>query len=252
VYIAGKSDNAGMTYPGGKNGSGVYQKLINLMPPHDVYIEPFLGSGAILRMKRPAPVANIAADVDTAVVRKFFAGVDLPGLLVVQLDARILLRRVFERPAAFGVADPARVLVYCDPPYLFDVRSTKQRIYRHEYGEPEQHARLLDTLKELPCMVMISGYWSQLYADSLAGWRTASFNAQTRSGRTAREWVWMNFPEPVELHDYAFLGDDYRQRERIKRRRLRWRNRLATMPSLERYAILSEIDRLRGGQQGQE
>jgi len=42
------------TYPGGKNGAGVYQKIINLMPPHDVYIEPFLGGGAVMRLKRPA------------------------------------------------------------------------------------------------------------------------------------------------------------------------------------------------------
>ena len=42
-----------MTYPGGKRGAGVYQTIINLMPPHDVYIEPFWGGGAIKRQKRP-------------------------------------------------------------------------------------------------------------------------------------------------------------------------------------------------------
>jgi site-specific DNA-adenine methylase len=43
-----------MTYPGGKNGSGVYQQIINQIPPHEIYVEPFLGGGAILRMKKPA------------------------------------------------------------------------------------------------------------------------------------------------------------------------------------------------------
>ncbi len=28
-----------MAYPGGKNGAGVYQTLINLIPPHEVYID---------------------------------------------------------------------------------------------------------------------------------------------------------------------------------------------------------------------
>ena len=37
------SDAFDMTYPGGKSSAGVYQKIINLMPPHEVYIEPFLG-----------------------------------------------------------------------------------------------------------------------------------------------------------------------------------------------------------------
>ena len=41
-----------MTYPGGKNGAGIYQRIINHMPPHKTYIEAFLGSGAVLRNKR--------------------------------------------------------------------------------------------------------------------------------------------------------------------------------------------------------
>ena len=52
-----------MAYPGGKNGSGVYQTIINLMPPHEVYIEPFLGAGAVMRLKRPA-ARNIGIDLD--------------------------------------------------------------------------------------------------------------------------------------------------------------------------------------------
>ena len=59
-----------MVYPGGKNGSGVYQTIINLMPPHEVYIEPFLGSGAILRMKRPA-LRNIGMDRDPDALKQF-------------------------------------------------------------------------------------------------------------------------------------------------------------------------------------
>jgi DNA adenine methylase len=43
-----------MTYYGGKNGSGVYQKIISLMPKHRLYAEPFLGHGAILRNKKEA------------------------------------------------------------------------------------------------------------------------------------------------------------------------------------------------------
>jgi hypothetical protein len=31
-----------MPYPGGKGGDGVFQTIINRMPPHRVYAEPFL------------------------------------------------------------------------------------------------------------------------------------------------------------------------------------------------------------------
>jgi DNA adenine methylase len=57
-----------MSYPGGKSGAGVYQTIINHMPPHRVYIEPFLGGAAIMRNKRPASL-NIGIDRDPAAVR---------------------------------------------------------------------------------------------------------------------------------------------------------------------------------------
>lgn len=55
-----------MAYPGGKNS--VYQKIINLIPPHRVYIEPFMGSAAIARNKRPAQ-ENYLIDLDPEVVK---------------------------------------------------------------------------------------------------------------------------------------------------------------------------------------
>ena len=51
----------------------------------------------------------------------------------------------------------------------------------------------------------------------------------------------MNFPPPLELHDYRYLGRNFRERERIKRKKLRWLNRLHRMDSLERHAIMMAI-----------
>lgn len=51
----------------------------------------------------------------------------------------------------------------------------------------------------------------------------------------------MNYPEPAELHDYRYLGADYREREQIKRKKLRWVRRLRAMPQLERYAVLAAL-----------
>ena len=63
-----------MPYPGGKNGAGVFQKLINMIPPHETYIEPFLGGGAIMRLKRPA-MLNIGVDLDRAVIDRWWDAV---------------------------------------------------------------------------------------------------------------------------------------------------------------------------------
>ena len=51
----------------------------------------------------------------------------------------------------------------------------------------------------------------------------------------------MNYPEPFELHDYSYLGENFRERERIKRKKDRWRLKLQSMPALERFAILSVL-----------
>jgi len=222
------------SYPGGKNGSGVYQAIINLMPPHRVYVEPFLGNGAIMRLKRPA-IANIGIDSDDHVLA-LWRGNEVPRLTLRKADA-------LEYLAADGFAPST--LIYCDPPYLMSTRSSQRPIYRHEFSDEAQHTELLTIIKRLNCMVMISGYYSDLYTRELAGWRTATFQAQTRGGTTATEWVWMNFPEPLELHDYRYLGGNFRQRERIKRKQNRWRARLLRMNSTERYSMLATLEELR-------
>ena len=59
------------------------------------------------------------------------------------------------------------------------------------------------------------------------------------------EWLWMNFPSPFELHDYRYLGENFRERERIKRKKERWVSRLSRMDALERHALISAVGELR-------
>lgn len=215
-------------YPGGKGGAGVYQAIINQMPPHEVYIEPFLGAGSVLRFKRSA-AENIAIDRDPSVIAAFGVGLAAPPeLTVLQADAIGFL----EARQWTG-----RELVYCDPPYVMSARRYDKAIYAHEMSDSD-HERLLAILKRLPCLVMISGYPSPLYAAELSTWRLVMFTAATR-GRPALEYLWCNFPEPKTLHDPRYLGDDYRERERIKRKAARWQARFAALDPLERQAVLS-------------
>jgi site-specific DNA-adenine methylase len=223
-------------YEGGKGGSGVYQQIINQIPPHDLYIEGFAGGFAIGRYKRLA-AASIAIDADAAVCSQLRT-LGLPGLTVINGDTISLFRSII---ADSGVAGQ-RIFVYLDPPYLFDVRSDQRPIYAHEFGRVDQHQALLDLIKSLKCKIAISGYWSELYALELDGWRTVSFNSVARSGDVRREFLWMNYPEPVALHDYSYLGSNFRERERIKRRITRWSARLQRMDVLERRAVLLAME----------
>jgi site-specific DNA-adenine methylase len=222
-------------YPGGKNGSGTFQTIINQIPPHDLYVEAFAGSGAILRRKKPA-AATIAIDDDASACEALKDVV--PGLIVVNGDATRLLRSVIAR-SVIARSDFARsrIFIYADPPYLFSTRASKRPIYKKEFGTVPQHKRLLKLLKSLDCMVMLSGYWSDLYEKELKDWRVVSYNSVTRSGDVVREYLWMNYPEPVALHDYSFLGSNFTERQVIKRQIQRWQDRLKRMPPLKRRAL---------------
>jgi DNA adenine methylase len=217
-----------MQYDGGKGGSGVAQWIINQIPPHRVYIAPFWGMDAVFRAKKPAS-RSIGVDADEQVA---IAWQGVPGVTVMHGDALEFLSAYDWQGDEF---------VYCDPPYLMETRSYQRPLYRVEFADMEQHQALLHLLKTLPCPVAISGYWSRLYASELATWRTSSFNTIKRSGEPATEWLWMNYPQPVALHDYRYLGANFRERERIKKLKARWIRRLRGMPTLQRQALMAAL-----------
>lgn len=223
-----------MSYPGGKSGAGVFQTIINLMPPHRVYIEPFLGGGAVLRHKRPASL-NIGIDLDAEVIKAARRG----KIAELGIESfRFEVGDAFEFLLSYPFAGDE--LVYCDPPYMHETRG-RSDIYRFEMAD-RQHVELLAVLRRLPCLVMLSGYWTELYGVSLKGWNADSFQAMSRAGRPRTEWIWYNFPAPVALHDYRYLGRDFRQRDRIRRKKQRWTDRLRRLPILERQALLAAIE----------
>jgi hypothetical protein len=136
-------------------------------------------------------------------------------------------------------------LVYCDPPYVISTRSKTQHgcggslRYKHEMADVD-HRRLLRVLQELPCRVIVSGYDSALYRDALKTWIHTTFPAMTRKGPKT-ESLWCNFAPPMELHDYRYLGEGFRERENTKRLIRRWRGKLERMPRLRRQALLAAI-----------
>lgn len=247
-----------MGYPGGKAAAGVYQTIINQLPPHRVRIVPFAGEGGVSRKMRPAEQI-IALDLNRQALAKW-SGRRSPT--AIRSDASRLhsgLNLIHGCGVEFLESYPWRgnELVYADPPYMLEARSTPQRYYRHELwdmtcstatpddrarrqADRKAHARLLKALCRLPCPVALSGYMTDFYTCRLADWRLITFRGQTRAG-CSTECLWMNYPTPTALHDYSHLGEDFRERERIKRKARRWATKYSDLPTLERQAILSAM-----------
>jgi len=243
------------TYFGGKGA--VFREIINRIPPHAGYVEPFVGKGAVLRAKLPANV-NIGVDIDPAVIAGFpdiasnIAGPDDAGqsCRVVELadtcdagPAKISLycEDALEWLDGHRHAITPNTMIYLDPGYLMSTRKQQRDSYRYEFATEKQHGALLDLIKPLDCMVMVSGYWSQLYSQELSGWNTHNFQAVTRGGTLAEEWLWYNYATPNELHDYRWVGEDFRQREKYKRRRQTVLGKLERMDPQERKAAILQI-----------
>lgn len=142
---------------------------------------------------------------------------------------------------------PNDTVMYCDPPYLLSTRKGR-RYYEHELSESD-HSTLLAELLQAKCRVLISGYPSDLYSWTLHGWRCLEYLTMTRGG-IRREYLWCNFPEPSELHDWRFSGLDFRQRFNLKRFVRRWLARIDLMPSRRRGYVLSELEAAIAKRQG--
>lgn len=246
------------SYFGGKGGC--FRNLINQIPPHDTLYVPFAGHCAIVRnIRRPKRV--FLNDLDAAVVAWWRRQLDVSTRKSESLPATTpnseseysgsqititrrcgiecldeLGRDARREAAAAGVSG---AFVYLDPPYLQSTRKSESR-YRHEMTH-DDHVRLLDVAKSLPCRVMISGYSSKLYAKQLADWRHFDFPSMTRGGK-AIEHVWCNYPEPTELQDYRWLGRDRRERFKLLRRERNMIQKLSRLTAIERNALLTAVD----------
>ncbi|WP_225322384.1 DNA adenine methylase [Klebsiella pneumoniae] len=241
-----------MSYLGSKAASGVYQKIIAEMPPHDTYIETHLGGGAVMLRKPPAR-QNWGVDIDPETVEAFNQGnpdfLDTLGdsLFIDVGDAVDFLEARLRRHAVDGKTElerMGRVLIYADPPYLPETRSSSTR-YRYEYSV-EDHKRLLMRLRDLPdnVSVILSGYPSELYDRLLPDWRSREFQAMTRGG-VRTEKIWMNYPQGA-AYSHTFAGKDYNDRYRIKRKAQRWKEKFAALPPAERLAIMVALSSVEG------
>lgn len=218
------------TYNGGKAANGTFQKIINHIPKCDLYVEPFLGNGSIFHNLK-LPALSVVNDIDTAVIDAFvFASAANESIIV----KNTCYQNIIE---AYDSAKNA--VFYFDPPYRFETRLSQQKYYKHDWTDRE-HDIFLQRIQSMESNVILSHYPCSFYDKGLKDWRTFDFESMTRNGlRTER--IYMNFAKPEILQDYKFLGENFTDRQRIKRKIKRHIARLEELQEDERTGILSAL-----------
>ena len=227
-------------YFGGKAGPGTYQNIINHIPPHRVFMTLFAGNCGIYKHIRPAEF-TIINDIDRDVIAAWDAtGIGLRGdVTLLNVDARSFLREDLEKPEYYRQKE--HIFIYLDPPYLMGTRRSQIEIYKHGLSI-EDHTDLLSIISAMShYKIMISHYPCDLYDTMLSEWNTFGFQSNTRQGMV-NERIYMNYELGDKLHDYQYIGENFRIRERHLRIKRNFFAKLDRMEPLLRNSILQEYE----------
>jgi Site-specific DNA methylase len=78
--------------------------------------------------------------------------------------------------------DSPDTLFFVDPPYVHSTRKMGGACYRHEMTD-DDHVQLLDNLRNMQGMVVLSGYPHPMYEDALKHWQRIETQSRIAAGR---------------------------------------------------------------------
>lgn len=122
-----------------------------------------------------------------------------------------------------NLKDYENTFMYLDPPYLAETRAKGARnVYGKEMSDPEQ-IRLLNTIQQAKCKIMLSGYKSELYDRYLLPYGFKRYKLcdivkscqYVKNGKKdiAEEFIWVNYQLPdtakylISLKEYDFCQE---------------------------------------------
>jgi len=228
-------------YLGRKGGSGVAEWIINKMPKHDIYIEAFMGCGVISSKKTMSIIDNIGIELDSTLCTELT--MRYQNFTIINDDVLKQLPTLLE----MSILQKKQICVYLDPPYLPETRTDYAASnYKHELTK-EQHIQLLSMLEHFSkCSnihFLISGYKSELYMSMLESWNYFEFQTMSRGGKRM-ESLWTNFnPDDFIKHTYDYIGNNFTDRQRIKRKVKRWKDKFNKLLFDEKYVIFKELEK---------
>lgn len=222
-------------YFGGKSGNGTYQTIINHIPPHDVFYSLFLGNCGITRHIKPAKL-NILNDIDPEVIQAW-EKLKLPAYYSLRNENAIDILR---SSIAQNFDTAVKKFFYLDPPYRLSSRKSQIKVYNFEMTDNDHSDLLSQIVTMKDDLIMISHYPDPMYNEALKGWHTKDFYSMIRNG-LALERIYYNYTLTDKLHDYSYIGNDFREREKNNRIKNNMLKKIKHLPPQLRNSIIQDL-----------
>ncbi len=213
-------------YIGNKDFSNVIHFLVNRLPKSERYFSLFYGSGGLEKSIYTAAAHFICAEKNPD-CKKYETSMST----IEYYDYKDLLEE-----NVFTQED----FVFADPPYMFSTRRDARKYYKFEF-DLNDHIEFLNYMISLPCRIMITHPECDLYNEYLKDWKRVDLKYMTQQGWFT-DSVYMNYePDEMELLNYDCLGNDFVDRQRIKRQRKNIVNKFKNLDPLVLKAIIKDL-----------
>ena len=216
-------------YVGSKGGLIIKSFLFNYVPKVKRYFSLFYGKGSFENLQEFDNVNWICSEKNTEL--QLFSSMTA---VIAYLDYKYLIEE-----NVFTADD----FLFCDPPYMFSTRLSGQKYYKHEFTEND-HILFLNLIKDIPAKILITHPKNELYTSMLPGWNCVEFSYQTRNG-TFTDAIYFNYASgDIELLTYDYLGKDFIDRQRIKRKNKNLIKKIKNLSFHERMMLYEKLNQL--------
>ena len=203
------------------NDNGVWQRLINEIPPHDTFVALCMGKSKVLEKIRPA-THTLGVDTSAFIL-------DLIQQTVTDRSIELHKDSCIRFLKSYRWNPDSRYVIFIDPPSL---------------AQPSDfpHMELLGLLASLQgqfpnLYFLVYHPDNPIYNEVLSGWRKVTF-----SQRMGTHAIYASQPiVKGRLHDYRYVGNNWQDRDALKKAVTRWVNTFTGMVEAEREAMLRVV-----------
>ncbi|MDD7885756.1 hypothetical protein [Flavivirga sp. 57AJ16] len=214
-----------MKYTGNKNIPGVIEFLINRLPKSERYFSLFMGGAGLENSVYTQDITFYCSEKDKEQWKN-----KGKNFVIWECYRSLIEDNVFT----------SEDFIFADPPYMISTRRSKKKIYKNEFTVPD-HIEFLNYMISSTAKIMITHPRCDLYDEKLKDWSIEEFKYMTRGG-IFHDALYTNYnPADIELMNYKCLGNDFTERQAIKRQRHNIIKKFKKMNKHKKEAIIIEL-----------